>query len=130
MVKLKSKGNFNRTRNYLTKVHNSLDSVSMLTMLQYYGVQGCVELAKVTPTSTGKTAASWTPVVKVLGKDKYSLEWHNTNTRNGENIALLIELGYATKSGYRISGKKYIEPALEPVIDELERKIEEGVKKA
>ena len=130
MVKLKSRGNFNRTYGYLNRTSSHLNELNMLTTLEYYGVKGCEALAKATPTSTGKTASSWVSNVKPLGRNKYSLEWHNMNMDNGENVALLIELGYTTKNGYHVSARKYIDPALQPVVDELTRKIEEGVKKA
>jgi hypothetical protein len=85
---------------------------------------GVDALRDATPRRTGKTANSWEYRI-VRDKDKVtSIEWYNTNySNNGESIALLIQYGHATQSGYFIKGRDYINPAIEPVFEEIAEKV-------
>lgn len=124
---IKTKGNFNfkRSKKYL----NKLTEINLEEILHYYGRKGVERLYDATPKSSGKTASSWSYEV-THDRDGYHLEWHNSNTRNGQNVALLIRYGYATKSGYRVMGNDYINPALQPIYKEITNAIEEGVRRS
>ena len=125
MVVIKEKGNFNKTFNYLNKLNN----INLLEILNYYGQKGVEALYLATPKDSGKTASSWYYTIEHKN-GKYTLSWRNSNERNGESVALLIQYGYVSKTGYRIQSRDYINPAIKPIYDEMIRVIEEGVKKS
>lgn len=83
-------------------------------ILEKYGKAGVDALAAATPVDTGLTASSW--YYEITKKDNvYTILWNNSNIENGIPIALLIQLGHATKSGSYVEGIDYINPALKDI---------------
>lgn len=114
MIRIKSKGDFIKTNRFLEHAK----SVDYAKILAAYGQAGCDALAEYTPKRTGKTAASWT--YEVSTKDgSVELSFHNSNTNNGVNIAILIFYGHGTRNGGYVVGTDYINSALAPVFAEL-----------
>lgn len=87
-------------------------------VLRKYGEMGVRVLEEVTPKDTGLTAKSWRYEI-TNNKKGIKLSWHNNNIQNGLNIAILIQYGHITPSGYRIEGKDYINPAMQPIFDSI-----------
>ena len=112
------KGNFSKTESFLKKAKEK----AFYKHLDEYAKTGVQALKEHTPIDSGKTANSWTYEVKV---DKNSAEiiWMNTNTNNGENIAILIQYGHGTGTGGYVHGKDYINPAMRPVFEEIAENI-------
>lgn len=88
-------------------------------ILRKYGEQGVKALAAATPKDTGYTASAWHYEVSKSDYGIWSLEFYNDNINNGIPIALLLQLGHATRNGGWVEGIDYINPALKPVFDEL-----------
>lgn len=86
--------------------------------LDKYGAQGVAALAAATPIRTGETAGSWNYEVERSG-NRYSIVWKNDNINNGVNIALILQLGHGTGTGGYVQGVDYINPALQPIFDQL-----------
>lgn len=86
--------------------------------LDKYGKMGVEALSEYTPKDTGETADSWDYEVV---HDRYgsSIYWTNSNIVDGVNIALILQYGHATKNGYWVEGIDYINPALQPVFEEI-----------
>lgn len=80
------------------------------------GAEGVAALAAATPAETGLTAESWTYEV-TKEKGGVSINWINTNLRNGTPIAILIQYGHGTGTGGYVAGRDYINPALKPIFD-------------
>ena len=117
MITFVHKGDFKSTEKFLFKLysHNFFDS------LKYYAEKGVKALASVTPVDTGKTANSWGYEIKAE-KDSVSIVWTNSNlAESGTPIALLIQYGHATGSGGYVQGTDYINPAIKPIFDEIEK---------
>lgn len=115
MIKLSSSGgNFRNT----TKFLQSIDPHYILNRLEKYGQLGVERLREYTPKDTGKTADSWTYRVFV-GKDRASISWDNTNTKDGIPIALMIQYGHGMPHGGYVKGVDYINPALEPIFEAI-----------
>lgn len=114
MVVIKSKGNFNRTARFL---HHIL-RVDYETILNRYGEKGIKALEEMTPRASGKTAASWKYGIEHKGSS-YSIVWSNENINNGVNIAIILQYGHATGNGGYVVGRDYINPALQPIFDEM-----------
>lgn len=123
-ITLSSKGNFNKTRRFLNKA-SRLDSY-LTQILNKYGELGVQRLSEYTPKRTGLTASSWTYTVNVR-KGSGTIEWWNTNENNGVPIALIIQYGHGTRNGGYVQGIDYINPALQPIFEELAKGVWEEV---
>ena len=118
LFKIKSKGNFTKAKNYLTELGNVIDDKSFLNK---YGRMGVRALAQRTPTDTGKTADSWKYKIEQT-KDSIAIVFYNSNVQNGCNIAILLQFGHGTRNGGWVEGHDYINPAIQPIFDELAEK--------
>lgn len=114
MITFSHKGNFSRTNRFLEKALN----VIKLGELDKYGRQGVAALAAATPRDTGKTAESWKYEITRSG-DSATISWYNTNENDGVNIAVILQYGHGTKNGGYVRGRDYINPAIQPVFDQI-----------
>lgn len=106
-----------------TKVTDWLISIqkkskNIPALLERYGQVGVDALQTTTPWRTGKTAMSWSYNVKQEGSN-YILEFNNSNVVDGVNIALILQTGHPTRDGAWIEGRDYINPALQPIFDDI-----------
>lgn len=86
--------------------------------LRKYGEQGVEALRQHTPVDTGKTRDSWS--YKIYSSNgELKISFHNTNFNDGQNIAILLQYGHSTESGYYVKGVDYINPALKPTFNEI-----------
>lgn len=113
-ITIKAKGDFKKSYKFL----KSCSSLNMKKLLTKYAKIGVDALSEATPKRTGKTAASWTYEIKVE-KDSAVLSWINTNIQDGINVAVVLQYGHATSTGYWIEGRDYINPAMQPVFDTI-----------
>lgn len=114
MIKVRSKGNFKKTTAFLKKAKG----MNPRRILEKYGQQGLAALEDATPKDTGLTSRSWRYEITREG-DVYYLSFYNTNVNNGENIAVMLDVGHGTKNGGYVKGKNYIKPALRPIFDQI-----------
>lgn len=91
-------------------------------VLKKYGELGVKALSEATPKDTGLTASSWRYEITNTKKG-IKLTWNNSNIQNGLNIAILIQYGHVTPTGYRIEGKDYINPVMQPIFDSIEKEL-------
>ena len=114
MIVIKQKGDFKKTEKFL----NRAQQVRLSGILQYYGQRGVYALAQATPKDTGTTASSWSYDISVSsGQSK--ITWSNSNVNRGVNIAILLQYGHGTRNGGYVKGRDYINPALQPIFDEI-----------
>lgn len=107
MLTIKSIGGFLNLENFLKR-----KTKDPTPILEYYGQAGVDALSSATPVGTGLTAASW--YYEIEKRDGgWTLSWNNSNIQNGIPIAILIQMGHATKSGGYVQGIDYINPALQ-----------------
>lgn len=92
--------------------------VDPLPILKRYAERGVNALMAATPIDTGTTAASWYYDIYKKG-DRYTISFNNSNINNGMQIAVLIQLGHATKNGGFVEGIDYINPALRGIFKDL-----------
>lgn len=113
-ISFRSRGNFSKTEKFLKKSlgHDYMD------VLHRHGAQGVDALSAATPVRTGLTASSWSYVI-VQESSRISVEWHNSNINKGVNIALILQYGHGTRNGGYVVGKDYINPALQPIFDQM-----------
>lgn len=82
---------------------------------------GVNALASATPVDTGITASSWD--YKIVEEDgRVKIVWTNSNVVKGQQIAILLQYGHGTRNGGYVVGRDYINPALQPIFDDLANK--------
>lgn len=114
MIEITTSGNFNNTEKFLKKAKNfQVDAI-----LNKYGRSGVKALAQMTPTRTGRTAASWDYIVE-KGSGSYTIYWTNSNINDGVNIAVILQYGHGTRNGGYVQGRDYINPTMRKVFDDL-----------
>lgn len=114
MVKVTSKGEFQKTRLFF----NKMSKFEIRNELNKYGKKGVDALASATPKDTGLTANSWT--YEIIESDgSYAIQWNNTNVNNGVNIAIILQYGHGTATGGYVRGIDYINPAIQPIFEEM-----------
>ena len=114
MIKIRQKGDFKKLTSFLERAKESLD----IGILDKYGKKGVAALSSATPVDTGLTASSW--FYKIENKNGIAkIEFHNSNIQNGVQIAVILQYGHGTRNGGYVVGRDYINPAIQPVFDEL-----------
>jgi hypothetical protein len=86
--------------------------------LDKYGREGVAALASATPVESGLTANSWYYEI-VRNKSSVSLQFLNSNIQNGVPIAIILQYGHGTRNGGWVEGRDYINPAIQPIFDEI-----------
>lgn len=122
-LRVKQSSKFKNVTNYF----NRLKAFDPHAMLKHYAELGVERLKAYTPVDTGKTANSWAYTI-IEKDDVYTVQWTNSNVKNGINIALLIDSGHVTLSGTYVSGLDYIEPALSPILTDLRKELGKKVR--
>ena len=124
VVQMSEKGDFKKTFKFL----KAMQEKKFLSNLNKYGERGVQLLSENTPRDTGLTASSWYYKIEDDG-ETLMLTWYNSNVKKDYfNVALMLQYGHATKNGGWIEGIDYINPALKPLFDEMEKDIWEEVK--
>lgn len=118
MITIVAKGGFPKTEAFLKR----LTTLQIQTILNRHGEKGRAALAGATPTDEGIAANSWTYRVDKRGKT-WAIVWSNTNTENGFPVAIMLQYGYNTGTGGRVAGRDYINPAIQPIFDQIVRDV-------
>lgn len=128
MIRIKQKGDFKKTHKFL----QACTGRHYEHILNKYGRIGVKALSEATPVDTGKTASSWYYEIQSNPKSgNYAIIWGNSNIVNGwANIAVLLQYGHATRNGGYVEGRDYINPALQPIFDEIAEKVWEEIEQA
>lgn len=115
-IAAKVKGTFDSSFSFL----KSLKEKRYLRVLNEYGKIGVEALSEATPVDSGTTANSWEYRIEHEG-DEIHIIWTNTNrTPDGQySIALLLQHGHGTGTGGYVQGRDYINPAIQPVFDNI-----------
>lgn len=123
MFSVSSKGDFKRSKSYLTKILRG----EIYADLSEHGRRGVIALAQATPEDSGETASSWD--FRIIRSHKtYGVEWFNTHIVDGAPIAILLQYGHATGTGGYVRGRDYINPAIQPIFDQIARDVEKRVR--
>ena len=114
MIKVTSKGDFHKTKRFL---EHSYEYVKHLD-LGKYGDAGVNALASHTPRDSGATANSWGYKIK-RERGRITISFYNSNIQNGVPIAIILQYGHATRTGGYVEGRDYINPAIQPIFDQI-----------
>lgn len=117
IVGIKYRANGYKTERWLKKNYD----MNIRTYATLAGQRGVEALANATPRDTGLTANSWRyRIEEDKKKGSLTIVWENTNVVDEWfNVALMLQYGHGTGSGYWVEGIDYINPALKGVFDDL-----------
>lgn len=114
MIKLRQKGDFSKITRYFEKAKESVN----LGILDKYGRKGVAALASATPVDSGLTASSWYYEIH-HSAGSVELSFWNSNINKGVPIAIILQYGHGTGTGGWVQGRDYINPAIQPIFDEI-----------
>ena len=114
MIKFENKGNFSKTTNFLTNLKRS----KLVKDLDKFGRKGVEALKSVTPINTGLTANSWYYEI-IEENNSTKINFCNSNIQNGVPIAIILQYGHGTRNGGWVEGRDYINPAIQPIFDDI-----------
>ena len=114
MISFRQKGDFSKLTRYLERAkevvrHGDLDK---------YGREGVAALSSATPVDSGLTASSWYYKIENT-HGRVVISFHNSNIQNGVPIAVILQYGHGTGTGGWVEGRDYINPAIQPIFDEI-----------
>lgn len=121
MIEMKFDSNFDMSK-WLTKVKDK----KLRNILATAGDRGVAALRANTPVGTGKTAASWQYKIKQT-KRGVRIVWYNTHIVSKVPIAIILQYGHGTRQGGYVQGRDYINPAMKPIFDEIDRMVERAI---
>ena len=114
MISFRQKGDFSKLTRFLERAKESVK----IGDLDKYGREGVAALSSATPIDSGKTANSWS--YEITNKDgSVRITFNNSNNQNGVPIAIILQYGHGTRNGGWVQGRDYINPAIQPVFDEI-----------
>ena len=114
MISFRQKGDFSKLTSFLERAKETV----YLGDLNKYGRQGVAALASATPVDTGKTASSWSYKIE-NNNGLISISFENSNVQDGVPIAIILQYGHGTRNGGWVEGRDYINPAIQPIFDQI-----------
>lgn len=117
MIEMKFEGDFDMSK-WLAQVKDK----KLRNILATAGDRGVAALRANTPVGTGKTAASWQYKIKQTERG-VKIVWFNTNIVSKVPIAIILQYGHGTRQGGYVQGQDYINPAMKPIFDEIDRMV-------
>lgn len=121
MVEVKVTGDFKKTHSFMECLLEIFD----MGKLNKYGRMGVEALRANTPIETGRLANSWSYYIDRSERGP-KIVWTNDDIEGGYSVAILIQYGHAVKGGGYMPGKDFINPALEPVFQQIEFDLKRG----
>lgn len=114
-ISASSSGSWDDTESWLKKM---TQVNSQLARLEHFGAAGVAALSAATPVESGETAAAWFYEV-IEERGSWSIVWGNNHVDDGRQIAVLLQYGHGTGTGGYVEGRDYINPALQPIFDQM-----------
>ena len=114
MITFKQSGDFKKVTSYLERLKECVK----IGDLNKFGEQGVAALSAATPVDTGETASSWYYEIKNQN-GKATISFCNSNIENGVPMAMILQYGHGTRNGGYVEGRDYINPAIQPLFDQI-----------
>ena len=114
MISFGHKGDFSKLSKYLENLKDAL----RLKSLEKYGRVGVDALSSATPIDSGTTSGSWYCEIE-KSSGGYVINYCNSNINDGVPIAVILQMGHGTGTGGWVEGRDYINPAIQPVFDNI-----------
>lgn len=118
LVTFKHKGDFQKVRQFFQR----LSDPDFWRIAENGARRGVDALARNTPIESGLTAASW--YYEIEGdRTGFTITWCNSNIHNGFPVAIGLQYGHGTGTGGWVAGQDYINPAIQPEMDQIAEEI-------
>lgn len=114
MIKFKQKGDFSKYMRFSERILN----VVRMGSLDQWGRKGVQALRDATPVDSGLTASSWFYKID-HDPNRATISFHNSNVNDGVPIAIILQYGHGTGTGGWVQGRDYINPAIQPIFDQI-----------
>lgn len=114
MITFRQKGDFSKLTRYFERVKEA----ARVSILDKYGNRGVAALASATPIETGLAASSWYYEIE-HGNGVARIIFGNSDIESGFPVAIMLQYGHGTGTGGWVEGRDYINPAIQPVFDEI-----------
>lgn len=114
MISFKHTGDFSKTTKFLERAKRG----DYLKVLDKYGKEGVKALSSATPVDSGTTANSWSYKIE-KGNSSAKISFLNSNVNKGVPIAIILQYGHGTRNGGYVQGRDYINPAIQPIFDQI-----------
>ena len=114
MITFRQKGDFSKLTRFLEKVKGSI----RLSNLDKYGREGVAALSSATPVDSGLTASSWSYKIE-HNNGSVTIGFYNSHINEGVPIAIILQYGHGTGTGGWVQGRDYINPAIQPIFDNI-----------
>lgn len=124
MISFRQKGDFSNLSKFLERAKEAVH----LGDLDRYGRAGVDALASATPVDSGLTASSWYYEIE-RKNGSVTISFRNSNIQNGVPIAIILQYGHGTGTGGWVEGRDYINPAIQPIFDQIANDAWEEVKR-
>lgn len=113
VIKFNQKGDFKKLSHFLSDKKDI-----KIRGLEQYAAEGVKALSLATPVNSGETASSWSYEIKDDGETT-TIEFHNSNIKNGFPVAIMLQYGHGTGTGGYVQGRDYINPVIRPLFDKI-----------
>ena len=118
-IEFRHRGSFKRTEKFLKDAKEG----SQYNKLAQFGEAGVQALASATPVRSGLTADSWRYEIE-QDNDGINVVWMNDNVQDGWfNVAIGIQQGHGTRNGGYVQGIDYINPAIQPIFEQMAEEV-------
>lgn len=114
MFKVTHSGSFKNTEKFLKTVSKR----RQYGWLDSYGIRGVDALSNATPKDTRETSKRWRYEVRET-RGEITISWFNDNVDDRIPIVILIQYGHATRNGGYVQGRDFINPAMQPLFDQM-----------
>lgn len=114
MISFRSKGDFSKLNRYLERVKEA----AKVGILDEYGRAGVAALASATPIESGLAAGSWDYRIE-RSSHSARIVFVNNDVESGFPVAIMLQYGHGTGTGGWVEGRDYINPAIQPIFDQL-----------
>ena len=114
MISFRQKGDFSKLTRFMERAKEAV----RLGDLDKYGREGVAALASATPVDSGQTASSWYYEIQ-QGPGSVTITFNNSHFNEGVPIAIILQYGHGTGTGGWVEGRDYINPAIQPIFDEI-----------
>lgn len=114
MITFSQKGDFSKLTRYLERVKEA----ARIGILDKYGRKGVAALEAATPINSGLAAHSWYYTIE-HSKGSARIIFSNSDIESGFPVAVMIQYGHGTGTGGWVEGRDYINPAIQPIFDEI-----------
>lgn len=114
MFRLRSRGDFKKTQNFLTKMAKD----DIFSQMDKYGMMGVAALSSATPVRTGETSESWY-YETLIERGVHKIIWRNSHMAGAVPLVILLQYGHGTGTGGYVQGHDFINPAIQPIFDQI-----------